>query len=185
MDTQNPTTEPKLSLWQRAMADAPVFWKKVQLAGLILGGITATVATNIPPELLASLKLWLAVAAGISTGMVGLGQLAVKNPTVLENPNASLQDVVDAIPALKQQISDLHGAVVTTVNDALSKGQIDTPAADIPVVNEYTPVTVAEALPATEAALSEPQVDTTTTAFQQAVEAAVAAKLAQQTPPAV
>lgn len=180
METTNPTTtpEPTLSLWQRIMADTPLFWKKVQLIGLFIAGVTATVATNLPPETLIAAKFYLAIAAGISGTMIGLAKLAVRNPTVLENPNASLQDVVDAIPALKQQLTDLHGAVVTTVKEAMATGKIDVPAADIPVVTAPAPVTVAEALPAAEAAISETPVDTNSSAFTQAVEAAVAARMA-------
>lgn len=167
--------QPSLTLWQRLMADAPAFWKKIQLFGLVLGGAVATAATQIPPEYLTpQVKLWLGVVAGIATCMVGLSQMAVKDASVLENHNATLQDLVNAIPDLKQQITDLHGAVVTTVQDAVQKGKIDVPAADIPVVTEAPQVTVSQAVAAADAVPSDPLT------FQQAVDAEVAKRLANQ-----
>lgn len=168
MDTQTP--QPTLTLWQRLMADAPTFWKKLQLYGLLLGGATAAVATNIPQVP----KTWLAVAAGISAAMVGLSQLAVKDSTVLENPNATLQDVVNAIPALKQQITDLHSAVVTTVQAVQDKGAAGLPADQIPVVTDQAPpVTGETALPVADAITEAP----TDPVFEAAVQAEVTRRL--------
>lgn len=161
----NQITQPKLTLWQRITTDSGPFWNNVRLIGLLLGGAIAIVAAQLPPAALDAAKVYLAVLAGISSTLVGAAQIAVNNATVLQNPNASLQDVVNAIPVLKQQITDLHGAVVTTVNDALTKGKIDTPASDIPIVTEQ-PVTAGEALPVAEEVIAAPLTD----AFEAAVQ---------------
>lgn len=113
------------------MADSPAFWKRVNFVGLGIGAAVASITVNNP--VLINNK-WIIALGGISAAMVALSQFAVKTTTVLENPNATLQDYTAALSELPKQFQELKEHIATTVN-AIQDNKIE-PA--IPV--EKTPV---------------------------------------------
>lgn len=132
--------QPELTLWQRMMADSGPFWKKVELYGLILGATVAALKENVPTIP----TTWLALAAGVSAAMVGAALVAVKNASILENPNSSLQDYVNAIPQLSSDIAAVKKTVVATIATEEVPATTPIPVASIlvPTPGSVTPVEV-------------------------------------------
>lgn len=130
------TTE--LTVWQRIMSDSGPFWKKVELLGLALGLIVAILKENVP-EIPVT---WLALLAGISSGMIAAGLLAIKTISILDNPNATIRDYAMAATELPKQIAEIKTGITNTV-EAIKTGEIKpwVPVSDTPIVQSAPVIT--------------------------------------------
>lgn len=125
-----------MTIWRRFMADTPPLFKKLQLIGIIVAGVCGAVLTFIPPQMLASnIKLYIAIPGAIGTALAAFSGLVVKTLNGLP-PDATLQDALNALPGMIQDLIVAKTQIVTTIGDAVNKGQIDKPAADIKVMQQ-------------------------------------------------
>lgn len=134
------TSTPELTLGQRLAADTPTFFKKVELAGLALAAIGGSL-TQVP-----NLPVWLApVILGIAATLAVISKFAVKDTSVLTNPNATIADYSAVLADLPNQFEQLHAGIKNTV-DAINAGQVKpaVPPVETPIVKE-APVAIPQA----------------------------------------
>lgn len=115
------TTTPELTLGQRLVADTPTFFKKVELVGLALAAAGGSL-TQVP-----NLPTWVVpLILGIGASLTLISKFAVKDTSVLANPNATIQDYANAASELPLQAAQLEQGIADTVQ-AIKTGQV-TPA---------------------------------------------------------
>lgn len=132
------TTTPELTLGQRLAADTPTFFKKVDLLGTSLAAIGTglTQVQGIPG--------WIGpVLIAIGGSCMLLSKLAVKDTSVLANPNATIADYSAVLADLPNQFEQLHAGLKSTV-DAIKTGQVKPaiPPAATPIVPPVADVVV-------------------------------------------
>lgn len=124
------TTE--LTLGQRLAADTPTFFKKVEFIGLgllAIGGALAGIA-GLPVFLIPALM-------GAGTTLTVISKFAVKDTSVLANPNATIQDYAVAAAELPKQIAEIKTGIANTV-EAIKTGEVkpEIPVSDTPIVKD-------------------------------------------------
>lgn len=135
------TTPPELTLGQRLAADTPTFFKKVEFVGLgllAIGG-ALTGITGLP--------IFLAPAIlGIGSTLTVISKFAVKDTSVLANPNATIQDYSDTLKAIPAQVSELKEGISNTV-EAIKTGIVEPakPVQDTPIVQQASITTIVPA----------------------------------------
>lgn len=122
---------PELTLGQRLAADTPTFFKKVELVGLALAAAGGSL-TQVP-----NLPVWVVpLVLGIGASLTLISKFAVKDTSVLANPNATIQDYANAVSELPLQAAQLEQGIAGTVQ-AIKTGQV-TPAVP-PVATPIVP----------------------------------------------
>lgn len=126
-------TTPSLTLGQRLAADSPAFFKKTELVGLALIGISATLSqypTLIPANLIA-------IIASVGATLSVISKFAVKDVSVLNNPNATIQDYGNALSQLPAQYQEIKAGINQTIAAINTKSVVPAvPVADTPIVKE-------------------------------------------------
>lgn len=114
-------TPTELTLGQRLAADTPTFFKKVELVGLALAAAGGSL-TQVP-----NLPVWVVpLTLGIGASLTLISKFAVKDTSVLANPNATIQDYANVLSDLPKQAVELEQGIAATT-EAIKTGQI-TPA---------------------------------------------------------
>ena len=119
------------TLYQRLMADSPNFFKKAELFGLFLIGLSAAI-NQIPgvPQIVAI------VVGSVGATLSVISKFAVKDITALNNPNATLQDYTDLAKDLGGQIAEVKANIKTTIDTVKNPPVAGTPASEIPIVTD-------------------------------------------------
>lgn len=131
---------PELTLGQRLAADTPTFFKKVELVGLALAAIGGSL-TQVP-----NLPIWVApVVLGIAATLAVISKFAVKDTSVLANPNATIQDYSAVLADLPSQYVELQKGISDTIA-AVKTGQVTpaVPPAETPIVKEVPVIVTAQ-----------------------------------------
>lgn len=126
------TKTPELTIGQRLAADTPVFFKKIELIGLALLALGGSL-TQIQ-----GLPLYLApIILGIGTSFTLLSKFAVKDTSVLANPNATIEDYAKVLSDIPNQIKELHEGIQNTVA-AIKTGEVkpEVPVQETPIVEK-------------------------------------------------
>lgn len=126
------TTPPKLTLGQRLEADSPSFFKNAELLGLALIGISASLSQiqGIPVNVVA-------IVASIGGTLSVISKFAVKDTSVLANPNATIQDYSNALADLPAQYQEIKAGIQQTIEAINTKSVVPSvPVADTPIVKE-------------------------------------------------
>lgn len=135
------TTNTQLSLGQRLAADTPLFFKKVKFIGLALIAVAGSLTQ------LSGLPVYLApLLLGVGTTFTILSEFAVKDTSVLANPNATIADYSAVLADLPNQFEKLHDGIANTVL-AVQAGRVvaaippvETPIVKEPAVSDQPPV---------------------------------------------
>lgn len=129
---ENPT--PELTLGQRLAADTPTFFKKTELVGTAIVAIGGSL-TQVP-----GLPAWLTpILFGIGGAIMLLSKFAVKDASVLANPNATVADYSAVLADLPNQAAQLEQGIKNTT-DAIASGKI--PVAQPPAATPIVPAPV-------------------------------------------
>lgn len=145
-------TPKDLTLGQRLAADTPTFFKKVDFIGLALmaigGGLTGIV--GLPAFIVPALL-------GIGTTLTVISKFAVKDTSVLANPNATIQDYTAVLVELPKQLAEIKEGIANTVQ-TINTGQIkpSMPVLDTPIV-EVPPVVIPAPQPGIEQFMAVPE----------------------------
>ncbi len=138
-----PNTPPELTLGQRLAADTPTFFKKVEFVGLALLAVGGSLTSIV------GLPLFLAPALlGVGTAFTVLSKFAVKDTSVLANPNATIQDYSNTLKEIPGQVSELKEGITNTV-EAIKSGTVEPakPVQDTPIVQQAPVIEVPQLSP--------------------------------------
>lgn len=133
-----------MNILDRLTSETPVFWKRVQLCCILLGGILGWVAQNIHfNALLEGVLLGACAGVGLFAQFAVVDQSLIKK--VLADPFGALPTLLDNLPILLGQVQQMHDIVTkpatVTLNEAKDAIQsIQTPAATNIVVETEKPI---------------------------------------------
>lgn len=106
------------TIWQRLTGETPLFWRKVQIVGLLLIALAGHLA-GIP----AISQTVLIYVTGAGIGLAIVAQFAVTDTALLKDIQENPSDILTDIPKLIDQVAQVH-TMVTSITSAKTVADI-------------------------------------------------------------